>query len=281
MKQLLTPGLFGFLLFYSVNNYAQQAASTRETKITNGTGTMAKGSLNMQGAYSMLKQMVSDGTKDSLLKKEQLKIYTDRYMIYAGPQTGDSLASYGIGTYRSGNDEVTEYDFYGASNGAHNDTFTVKINKAGNGYTQIINFPEEQGRKFILTETYKSVGKRVTTPLDGAWKQTKSTYTSENGTTSTEDHPTQFKVYQSGYFIWANTSQDSTAGKSVSFYGYGTFDMKGGNTCTEVNSSSSFKTALVGKPVTLKVEFTGKDAYQQTIVFPNGSRIVEAYERMK
>ena len=290
MKHLLTLSLLAFLLLCFTNSYGQPTkvkAKENKSKVKDA-GMSSKpdhikgeGSLNMQGAYSMIKQMVSDGTTDSLRKREQFKIYTDRYMIYASSQLTDSLADYGIGTYKMQDGKLIEYVFFTSSDGARKDSFELKINKTGDGYTQIIEFPaDSQGRKFILTEDYKHVGKAATTPLDGAWKQTKVMYTPKNGSTITDENPTQFKVYQSGHFIWANTTQDSATNKPVSFFGYGSFTMEGKNKSKEINTNSSFVSDLVAKPVMLQLEFIGKDVYQQTILTPEGKQI-EVYQRLK
>jgi hypothetical protein len=289
MKYLFKLGLLAIILFCFTNSHSQQItkAKTKEgvTKVK-GPGykkdkSTSKESFPMQGAYSMYRQVLNDGNKDSLLSNEQMKIYTDRHMMYAQRRAEDSLANYGIGTYKVQNGKVMEYIFYTASGGPNKDTFELKINKTGDGYSQIINFPDDEGRNFVLTEDYKAVGKNVSSPLDGAWKQTRNIYISGNGDTITNDTPTQFKVFQSGYFIWANTSLDSTTQKPVSFFGYGTFEMNGNNQATEVNTQSSYATALVGMPVKLDLKFNGKDTYQQTIVFPDGPTSIEYYERLK
>jgi hypothetical protein len=65
----------------------------------------------MQGAYSMIKQVGNNGLQDTLLKKEQLKIYSDRYMMYASPRATDSFGEYGIATYNVKGDTVFENIF--------------------------------------------------------------------------------------------------------------------------------------------------------------------------
>jgi hypothetical protein len=289
MKHLLTLSL-AFFLVSCTASYAQQVATAKEyktgakgTKNGNGTSAIKNGNLHVQGAYSMLRQVVNSGTGDTVTNAKQFKIYTDRYMIYAGPRSAqDSLANYGIGTYSIQNGKVFEKVFYTASGGSHEDSYELAINKTANGYTQIINFPpDSSGRKFILTEDYKSAGNAITSPLDGGWKQTKTTYTPKNGSAMTDNNPTEFKVYQSGYFIWASTSHDSASNKPVSYFGYGSFKMNGSNKITEVNSNSTFPTMLVGKPVTVQLQFMGKDGYQQTIKYPSGDQAVEVYERLK
>jgi hypothetical protein len=235
---------------------------------------------SMKGAYALTKQMVNDGTKDSVMQIQQSKIYTDKYMIYAHPLPGDSLADYGIGTYKMDGGKVIEYVSYTSTAGAHNDTVQLKITKKGNGYSQLINFPSDSGQTFILVEDYDNISKNVKTPLDGAWKQTQLVYTPKNGKPDTS-RTTQFKVFESGHFIWTNTVKDSATNKPRSAFGYGTFVMKGNNQLVETNTNSTYKTDLVQKPVTLQIELMGKDAFKQTIVWPNGDKSIESYERMK
>ncbi len=283
MKHLFTLCLLAFLMLCSLNSTAQATSETKAKAADNNknTNAVAPHNISMQGAYAMVRQIANDGTKDSLTGTEQLKIYTDRYLMYAHPIAGDSLADYGIGTYEIRDNKVIEYIFHTASGGAQKDTFELRIDKTADGYTQVFDIPEYLGRKWTVREEYKSVGKAVATPLDGAWKQTKSQYITKDGNTITNNNPTQYKVYQSGYFIWANTVADSITNKPVSYYGYGTFAMDGNNRSTEVNTSSSYKTALVGQPVSLQLEFMGKDAYQQTILGTSGDRSIEVYQRLK
>ncbi|ANE52664.1 hypothetical protein [Flavisolibacter tropicus] len=263
MKQLIMLCILSYLLAF--------------TTVTNAQNKNTGNSKSMQGAYLMQRQVINDGKKDSVMNTQQLKIFTDRYMMYAHSLPDDSLGMYGIGTYEIKNGKVIEHVFFTSDSGARNSSFELAITKKNDGYTQVINF-NGQG---VLTEDYKTVSKNVNTPLDGAWKQVKTEFTSTSGETTVDDHPTQFKVFQSGHFIWANTQTDSASHQLVSNYGYGTFEMMGANRAKEVNMSSTFRTALVNVPVTLELEFMGKDRFKQTIVFPSGSKGTETYERLK
>lgn len=289
MKHLLNVSLLAVILFCYSTGSAQQVAKAKTkdgiTKVKGPGGEKEKNkgkeSLNMRGAYSMYYQVANDGTQDSLMGNEQLKLFTDKYVMYAHKRPNDSLAEFGIGTYQIQNGKVIEHMFYTAAGGARQDTFELEINKTGEGYRQVIDFPELQGRRFKLIEDYTTVGKSVTTPIDGAWKQTRMVAISPAGDTAYRNEtPTQYKVFQSGHFMWGNTVLDSATQKPVSYFGYGTFDMNG-NQVTEVNTSSSYATELVGKPMKLNIKLTGKDHYQQTIVGPDGWKQIEYYERLK
>jgi len=54
--------------------------------------------IEMIGAYQMTSQVLNDGSKDSILDRKQLKIYTDKYFMYGSPNLTDSFANFGIGT---------------------------------------------------------------------------------------------------------------------------------------------------------------------------------------
>ena len=114
MKHLTTVCfLASFLLSFLFLN-AQRPSTASKVDVTKTNG-ISIGS--MQGVYNMLRQVVNNGTKDSVLGNEQLKIYTDRYMMYAHRIAGDSLAEYGVGTYSIQNGKLMEYVFYTSSGG--------------------------------------------------------------------------------------------------------------------------------------------------------------------
>lgn len=235
--------------------------------------------LNMVGAWQMTKQIANDGKKDTLLKQEQLKIYTQGYMMYASPRATDSFGEYGIATYRVEGDRVVENIFYTSSAGEVTDSAHLKVTKLDDGYRQVIDYSDQNG-KLLLIEDYKKVGKPTKTPLDGAWKQVRNTYITANGDTTHRPGVTQFKVYQSGYFIWANPNQDPASNNFVTAYGYGTFKMNGNKRCVETNVNSTYHD-LVGRPVNIDIEMISDNAYKQTITNEDGSKSIEVYERLR
>jgi len=236
--------------------------------------------VKMQGAYAMTRQVLNDGTKDSMLDRKQLKIYTDDHIMYASPNVGDSLANFGVGTYAINGDVVTEYIDYRASTGNKKDTVTLKITKTANGYTQTIDRILIDGQYYKLTEDYDEVSTGGKTKLDGTWKQVKNVYRSSKGDSSVNNSPLEYKTYQSGYFIWAITIKDS-ANNSSSVFGYGRFDMDGENKSKETVQNSTFVQGLIGKTYEVSIEFEGDNRYIQTITFANGDKSTEIYERLK
>src|SRR6476646_10699465 len=171
----------------------------------------------MVGAYQMTTQTLNDGTKDSVIQRNQLKIYTDEYMMYASPNVTDSFANFGIGKYKIENGKVYEYRFYTAEQGEKMDTFELNIEKTYNGYKQIIEHINIGGKTYKLTEEYVSKGTDQKSPLDGTWKQVKNIYLTSKGDSSVNNSPLEYKTFGAGYFIWAITVKDSTNRKTSVF----------------------------------------------------------------
>lgn len=253
---LVIPGIY---------SYAQQPDLVKEPT-----------ALKMKGAYTLLKQTINDST----INVQQQKMFTDKYMMYAHKRAQDSLAEYGIGTYRIENGKVIENILY-TNQGPRSNTFELVVAKEGDSYSQVINFPvDSQGTTAILTESYKSIGSNLVTPLDGTWKQIKSVTIMNDGKTVVTDDPIQFKMYESGNFLWTHSWKDDK-GNLLSSYGYGNFRMDGNNKAVETPTSSTYSTELEGKAINLDLKFIGKDKYEQTILYPDGTRTTETYERMK
>jgi hypothetical protein len=278
MKSLPTAGLWA-LLMLSLAATAQDTTNASTTVMNQSSQT---GFTSMKGAYDMLVQKVSIDGEDSLSNVRQFKIYTDRHFMYAHALPGDSLADFGIGTYRVQNNKVIEYPFYTAASGPVQDSFVLGIMKTADGYSQIINLPpDNQGRRYMLIEDYRDASRNVRSPLDGAWKMTRLTLYPKGGKPTVINNPVQFKVYQSGHVIWANSELDSATQRRVAFFGFGNFKMNGANKAVETITQSTYRSQLQGQSVTLQLAFQGKDRYQQTIVSANGDRMVEEYERLK
>jgi hypothetical protein len=237
--------------------------------------------LKMEGAYSLTMQVLNDGTKDSSLDRGQLKLYTKTHFMYASPNLTDSLANFGVGQYKIEDGKIIEYGLYRSNDGGEvKDTLILAIEEKSGGYRQVIESIMVEGKSYKLTEEYDDVSDTAVTPLDGAWKQVKNIYTRAAGDSSVNNNPLEYKVYQSGHFIWGITAPDSL-NKKVSVYGYGTFAMLGSNKTKETVRSSTFQTGLVGKTYEVDIELMGSDTYRQTITFANGDKSTEIYQRLK
>jgi len=233
--------------------------------------------LTMAGAYTMTRQVLNDGTKDSLLDRGQLKIFTDKYVMYASPNITDSFANFGIGKYHVTDGRIVEEIFYTTSPDKR-DSSVLMIENNANGFKQEIEHLPIGDKDYKLTEEYQNVGSAISSPLDGAWKQVRNVYIPNKGDSSVNTTPIEYKTYQSGYFIWAITTKDSSQ-HNVSVFGYGTFDFDGKNKSKETMMNSTF-ISTKGKAYDVAVDMNGRNAYRQTITFANGDRSIEYYERL-
>ena len=240
-----------------------------------------KETLIMPGAYMMKSQSIKSLTLDTTyLERQQLKIYTGEYMMYANFYARDSSSSFGIGSYSAEKDTVTEHVIYSAADSVKDDTpriYRLYIEKKDSGYKQVIPDMQSQNQKIILTEEYKAVGTGVKSPLDGVWKELKTYYV--KGKDTTKYNTSQYKAYYAGYYIWGSTFSDS-AKKNHTGMGFGKFAMTANNKLTESCIASSYY-RLRGQDHHLDIEMNGEDEYKQTIAYPNDEKSVEIYQRVK
>ncbi|MEO7394655.1 MAG: hypothetical protein ABIU11_06895 [Chitinophagaceae bacterium] len=236
--------------------------------------------VSMQGAYKMLSQSVNDGKKDTTYTSlQQMKIYTDKYMMYANVNPADSMSSFAIASYTSDKDTVTENIIYGAYDTSvdNSGSFKLIIEKSAKGYKQVIPDILSQGEHIKLTEEYDSAVAGGATALDGAWKQAKSYYIKGKDTSAVKG--TQYKTYHQGNVIWGNTYADST-NKIHTGIGFGTFTMSGNNKVKESMTASNYSD-VIGHDFDVDIEMNGTDGFTQTITYPDGTKGIEVYERLK
>ncbi len=240
-----------------------------------------KEAMSMTGAYTMLSQSVNDGKKDTTYTSlQQLKIYTDDFMMYANVNPKDSVSSFGVGTYSITADSVIENVLYNAGDTSASDDpvkFTLVIEKTAKGYKQVIPEITSGTTKMKLTEDYETAGTGAKSPLDGAWKQVKN-YTVK-GKDTVVNKLTQYKTYYAGHFIFGHTYTDSTK-KLHTGMGYGTFEMNGNNKVKESVTASTYSD-IQGKNFDIDIALNGADEFMQTITGANGEKDVEIYQRMK
>jgi hypothetical protein len=226
--------------------------------------------VSMPGAYKMLSQNIKYEKVDTTYKTtQQMKIYTEDYMMYTNVNSLDTISSFGIGTYTIDKDTVTENVIYTASDTTATTNpgkYKLIIDKSTNGFVQVIPDILTQGRHIKLTEEYESAGTKITSPLDGAWKQTRSY--SIKGNDTVNNKVTQYK-----------TSVDSS-GKQHTGTGFGKFEMNGNNKVKESMAGSTFY-QVRGHDFDIDIVMNGADGFTQTINNADGSKSVEVYERLK
>lgn len=237
----------------------------------------------MSGVYSMQSQTIDDGTDKTTLKDlKQLKIYTDKYFMYVQANRGNSIYSFGVGTYSvDDSGYVIEKSIYSASDSTFNSeprTYTLDITTNVDGYRQFIPDITIGGQKATLTEEYKRSGTETTTPLEGVWKQTNFYIVNGNDTTSIDR--TQYKAYYHGYFMYGQYYVDDSTGRNTTGMGYGSFKMENDHQMKETDLNSSYN-IIPGQVYTIDIEMIDENSYKQTLTQEDGSKHIEVYQRLR
>jgi hypothetical protein len=75
--------LLPFFLVTAAHPQDVTKVKMKETTNSNSTNVRRNGSINIQGAYAMIRQVVNDGIRDTVTTAKDFKIYIDRYIMYA------------------------------------------------------------------------------------------------------------------------------------------------------------------------------------------------------
>lgn len=236
----------------------------------------------MPGVYSMQSQTIDDGTDKTVLKDlNQLKLYTDKYFMYVQGDRGNSIYSFGLGSYSvDDSGYVIEKAIYSASDSSFNSeprTYKLDITTSIDGYRQFIPDITIGGEKSTLTEEYNRSGTKATTPLDGVWKETNFYVVNGNDTTITER--VQYKAYYSGYFMYGQYFSDDSTHRHTTGMGYGSFKMENDHQVKETDLNSSYN-IVPGQVYTIEIEMSDENNYKQTLTQEDGSKHIEVYERL-
>lgn len=219
-------------------------------------------STSLVGVHKLDKQVITDGKTENVRNAEngdvQYKIYTQEGYFYIGIAK-DSSGGFGTGSYKQDGNTITESNTF--NSGSLDTAWNVKldITAAEKGFTQVIPEIMSGGTKYKLTENYTTVPATGTSALDGIWHQTKS-LTVKNAKDSVVDTYNEYKVYNSGHFMWATKYNDTAAKKVTNLVGHGTFTLND-NSLKEDLDLSNIKGAV--KKYDIKVTFNGADEYTQ------------------
>lgn len=227
----------------------------------------------------MNKLTVSNGGKDSVYARAQIKIYTDKYFAYAS-MAPDSSVGFGVGSYKkdTGN-AITETNIYSSLALDSPKTYHLTITRKDSAYTQVIPLTSANGVKYSLTEAYNQLPTSDATKLDGVWKMA-SAYMVK-GKDTVKEPEVQYKAFWGGHFMFMHRYPvDNTGQKFKNGFGYGDFSLKS-DTLSEEDQLTNHA-ALLNRQFAIKITFNGDDEYSQVITDSRtGDRSVEVYKRLK
>lgn len=233
----------------------------------------------VEGVYELKKQTISGGGKDSTVKREQIKIYTNKAYMYAS-MTPDSSVGFGVGTYSlDSSGHLTEHSIYTSRALDSSLTYKLLIETKGDDYSQTIpDYTTAQGVNYVLKEEYNKLKPASESRLDGLWKMER-TYTIK-GVDTTETKVKQYKLYWMGHFIFIHRfPQDSLETRYKNGFGTGVFTLKN-DTLREEEQKSNYS-LLRGHRFAIKISLNGDDEYTQVINSARNGRSVEIYRRVK
>jgi len=232
------------------------------------------------GVYKMDKQVAkNDSSETTTLAADgntQYKIYTPGEYFYIAIGK-DSSVGFGVGSYTSKDGKIVETNIYNTGDRDSAESFNLDITKSEKGYTQVLNEIIVAGKKYKLTEDYTTVATTATaTALDGVWKQSKNL--NVTGTDTVDATYNEYKVYQTGHFMWAAHNKADTAAKYSTYVGHGTFTLDK-DALTEDLDMSNVNGAL--RKYNIVVTFNGTDEFTQKT--SDTSKVVnfKTYKRVK
>ena len=243
------------------------------------TGKKESTGTGVEGVYELKKQTIVGGGKDSTVKREQIKIYTNQEYMYASI-TPDSSVGFGVGTYSLDSaGRITEHSIYTSRALDSSLTYKLLIETKGDKYSQTIpDYTTVQGVRYALKEDYKKLKPASASRLDGLWKMER-TYTIRRGDTI-ESRVKQYKMYWMGHFIFIHRfPQDSLETRYKNGFGTGVFTLKN-DTLREEEQKSNYA-LLRGHKFAIKISLNGDDEYTQVINSATNGQSVEIYRRFK
>jgi hypothetical protein len=231
------------------------------------------------GVLKLDKQVVSGGKKDTVIAKEQMKIYTDHNYMYAGVAP-DSSVTFGLGSYELDSDStIVEHNIYNNRALDSAQIVVVTVKKTGNGRTEIIpDFGRYKSVTYKMSEEYIKLPVTGASNLDGTWELDKVFWV--KGKDTLRQHETQFKVFWRGHFMFIHHYPINALGTDYkNGFGYGTFSLKN-NTLNEEDKMSSHS-VLLNRKFVIKITFNGKDKYSQVTEDPKTKeQTTEVYKRL-
>lgn len=236
--------------------------------------------ISYAGVFILNKQTLSASGWDTSWMKDQAKIYTDHYYIYAGT-TSDQDVRFGLGTYELDTAHtVVEHNIFNSKALDSTQIFVVKINKTSKGFIGIVpGWTRSNGTIYKLTEVYSEIASPAASALDGVWELDKIYWV--KGKDTIRQHRNQFKVFWQGHFIVIQRYPTDPVGtKLKNGFEYGKFYLAGNNLYEREEMSD--RSALTGNNVALRISFNSQDEYIQTgNDLLTHSPVTEIYKRVK
>ncbi|MEY3058708.1 MAG: hypothetical protein RL000_60 [Bacteroidota bacterium] len=229
------------------------------------------------GWYTMQSQIfTANGVESVIDHAEQRKVYTDQYYAFTNMRE-DTTSSFGFGYYTFDGKKLVEHNIFSTGLLDSSRSFDLLIEPHEAGYKQVIPEIMIGGVPNRLVEDYYRINFKGSSDMDGVWKLEE--YISVTNGDTTRFKRDQYKIFQSGYFMFVQYFIDPATNTPKKGFGFGDFKLE--NTeIIETNVFSSYP-SVRGVPIRINLSRDSEDSFTQTIVSDtNGSTSIEKYKRM-
>jgi hypothetical protein len=232
------------------------------------------------GVFKLEKETVSGNGMDTVLARNQVKIYTDRHYMYAGI-TPDSSVVFGVGSYDLDTaNSIDEHNMYNYKVLDSTQIFVVNIKRTPNGFKGVIpDWARSDAGTYKLTEVYTGLPLSGASALDGLWVLEKMYHI--KGSDTTLHHETRYNIFWRGHFMFINNYPTDALGTNMqNGFGFGTFGVNGKRLTENIKLSGHPELATD----TLSANITLKDGDEYTSTYTDArtkESIKEVYRRIK
>lgn len=229
------------------------------------------------GWYTMQSQIfTANGAENVIDHAEQRKVYTDDYYAFTNMRE-DTTSSFGFGYYTFDGKKLVEHNIFSTGLLDSSRSFDLLIEPHDAGYKQIIPEIMIAGVPNRLVEDYYKINFKGSSDMDGVWKLEE--YISVTNGDTTRFKRNQYKIFQSGYFMFVQYFLDPETKAPKKGFGFGDFKLEN----TEIIETNIFCSypSVRGVPIRINLTRDSEDSFTQTIVSDtNGSTSIEKYKRM-
>ncbi|MFM1794977.1 MAG: hypothetical protein RL642_1362 [Bacteroidota bacterium] len=242
-----------------------------------GCGEKKEEGNGIAGWYTMQSQVfTANGVESTIDHAEQRKVYTDEYYAFTNMRE-DTTSSFGFGYYTFDGKKLVEHNIFSTGFLDTAKSFDLLIEPHEAGYKQIIPEIVIAGVPNRLVEDYYKINFNGKSDMDGVWKLEEYINIANGDTMRSKRN--QYKIFQSGYFMFVQSFVDPATNAPKKGFGFGDFKLEK-DQIIETNVFCSYP-SVRGVPIRINLTRDSEDSFTQTIVSDtNGSTSIEKYRRM-
>ncbi len=222
------------------------------------------------GAFLLNDVTLTEKGEVTVLKRAQMKIYTnDRYM-FAFMHEGTNKPDVGAGLTEWKDGVLIESPIFNQDGPLDSLHFSINIEETEGGFLQRLEGMESNGHVYDMVETWDRVSS-ATSEYDGLWKL--QGRDSEEG--GEIDQFSEIKMIGGGHFIVSQSFM--LEGEMQQHFGFGEFSADADGAAIETGIAGSFE-GFAGNQHKLTVELVDENQFNQTFLWDEKS-VTQSYIR--